>query len=84
MIQGNLADTTMLNNWIAVDIGVGGAVLGDLTNFLFACTTGEQTSTPEGGMGRFTNIPSGTALQLRAQGSGTSTEPQDYCIYGVY
>jgi hypothetical protein len=84
MVGGNLADTTMTNNWIAADIGVGGAVLKDLTDWVFNMSTTEGATSVEGGMGRFTKIPSGTALQLRTQASDTSVEPKDYCIYGVY
>jgi hypothetical protein len=81
MMQGNLTDTAMNNASIAADIGVGGALLHELEVFLFA-TEGSENSR-NGDTGRYTLIPSGTALQLRAQ-SHTTAETHDWCIYGVY
>jgi hypothetical protein len=82
MPQGSLTDTVMAGNWVAVDVGVGGAIYQGLEEFHFATSTNEGIQNVHGG--RWCRIPSGTALQLRAQNSGSTAEPLDCCIYGVY
>jgi hypothetical protein len=82
-VQGTLSDTNMSQNMGAYDIGVGGAVYQNLEGFLFTCSGSEVLGAAAGGHGRWRTIPSGTALQLRGQVSGTA-EPVDCCIYGVY
>jgi hypothetical protein len=84
MIQGNFADTTITTAGISVDLGVGDATYQDLEEFSFSMNGSEITVPNSGGRGRFTNVPAGTVLQLRAQNSSASVEPNDYCIYGVY
>jgi hypothetical protein len=81
MLQGNLTDTAIQNASIAADIGVGGALLHELAEFIFTTEATENTRNAD--TGRYTRIPSGTALQLRAQ-SHTTAETHDWCIYGVY
>jgi hypothetical protein len=84
MLQGSLTDTNMSSNIVAADIGAGGAITAGLEEFWFATNTSEQTWTQFGGRGRYVTIPSGTALQLRAQNSTNNVDTLDFVIYGVY
>jgi hypothetical protein len=83
MVQGTLADTGVSNNVIALDIGSGGTVFPDLED-LFHHMTGSTESGGNLTEGAFCDIPSGTALQLRAQISGSTAEAVDCAIYGVF
>jgi hypothetical protein len=83
MAQGSLTDTNMGGVYTALDVGVGGALYKDLEEFWIATYVAEFTSPISGGRGRYCVIPSGTALQLRGQCSGTADD-LDCCIYGVY
>lgn len=83
MYQGSLADTTMTSTWEVGDIGTGGNVLNDLTDFQFGPTSNEFTFNFPGN-GRFTLIPASTALQIRSAISGSTAEAKDWAIYGVY
>lgn len=81
MTQGN-TDLTQNNSWGLVDIGVGDAQYRDLRDWSYVIHSSEH-SVMRSQMGRFTRIPAGTTLQLRAQASGTA-EARDWCLYGVY
>lgn len=84
MLQGSLTDTNMAANVTAADIGVGGALYRDLEEFLWSSNTNEVTWPVMGGRGRYTEIPAGTLLQLRAQTESATVDAYDFCIYGVY
>lgn len=81
MIGGNV-DVTMLSSVIATDLGVGGVALGGLDEWLFCLFTTETAAAQRGSIGRYTHIPAGTTMQLRAQ-SSNSAEALDFGIYGV-
>ncbi len=81
MIGGNV-DVTMLSDVIAADLGVGGVALVGLDEWLFYAYTTETAGPGHGQIGRYTHIPAGTTLQLRAQAL-TSAEAKDFGIYGV-
>jgi len=81
MMAGNV-DVTMLNDIVSADLGVGGVALGGLDEWLFCAFTSESSGPYRGQIGRYTHIPAGTTLQLRAQATG-SAEAKDFGIYGV-
>ena len=76
-------DTTLLAGTNAWDIGVGGAVYQGMENFLTRDHGGESNGTHDS-YGFWCDIPSGTALQLRAQASGSSSGLQTPALYGCY
>jgi hypothetical protein len=81
MIGGNV-DVTMLTDVISADLGVGGVALGGLDEWLYYAFTTETAGPLRGQIGRYTHIPAGTTMQLRAQAL-TSAEAKDFAIYGV-
>lgn len=83
MLHGNIPDTTQVAHGISVDFGTGSALLKDLQDFRFGTNSAEHSG-PWSTVGRWTTIPSATALQLRAQSEDATVEASDYCIYGVY
>lgn len=83
ILQGTISDTGSNNGIISLDIGVGGAAIGGLGDgtFYIAMSNAERHHSITEGC--YCDIPAGTLLQLRAQGSGNS-ETYDTAIYGVY
>lgn len=76
-------DTTIVAETITWDVGAGGALLqGMQDNYTLDLAAESQSQwSPRGWP---CDIPSGTALQLRGQASGTPSGAQTGCLYGVY
>jgi len=78
-------DTTIVAEWDRVDIGVGSALYQGLENFILVNNaTTESNWESETTHPRECDIPSGTALQMRARSHTTPSGVQYACIYGVY
>ena len=82
-VQAGNSDTSMIESFMALDIGLSGAALPGLENFLQILTTQEDTQDLDI-FPRYREVPAGTALYARLQSSGTDTETHYVCIYGVY
>ena len=80
-LEGNV-DNTSVGGSYAADIGTGGSPISNLSDFVQTITNAEVTALLGGG--RRTSITASTALQLRAQSSGTDTETKYYALYGIY
>jgi hypothetical protein len=83
MVHNAVSDTNTQVAIVACDIGSGGAIYKELEEFWCSTADYECIGPALGGRGRYVVIPSGTALQLRAQ-SSLNSEPFDALIYGVY
>lgn len=81
-VQGTLADTVMADESLHLDIGVGGSAYRGLDDFQFFKTFQEKSY--QEFPGRYCQMPTGTALQLRSQSAGTTPEATDMALYGVY
>jgi len=77
-------DTTQNVSVQTLDIGTGSALIPGLENFYGTFTSGEICVPAPEDLGRWVQVPSGTALQARLQSHTTDTEAKSVCIYGVY
>jgi len=82
-IQGN-NDTTLLGEPVAWDIGVGSASYQGLDDWMSQDNAGEVQVPWHGSQGFWCDIPSGTALQMRAAARAAVSGLQYACLYGVY
>jgi len=81
-VMGN-NDTTLLAGLTAWDVGVGGVVYQGMEDWANADNSTE-TQAPWTEQGFWCDIPSGTALQLRAAHHSTPSGLQTAALYGVF
>ncbi len=78
--MGGNGSTTVNKDNFELDIGLSGAAIPGLVDFMFTSSTSERINSKS--VGRFCHIPAGTALYARLQGANATA--QDVCIYGVF
>ena len=76
-------DTTMSNNRLFVDLGVGAATEEEVMQSAIFITSGDETTMNLPFWPVFQDIPSGTRLTMRASNSGANDAAYSAAIHGV-